>query len=179
MRKSYLALKVPVSRRAQWYKALRTTMEVKGIPVKWQPGYFHITAVFVDDNNHVPELQEAFAKVLTDRKAPSFVIDKLDAFLTGNGEQYIVHLASSCVPAELKSLIDELRAAAEATGANYSKKFLFHVTLGRIDASTADLKDVRNAIAEIPFPPFTVTIPEVNYFYHGNNWLINKWKLII
>ena len=69
--KNYLEFKIPVQRNAQWYKELCEAMQEVRIPVRWQNGFYHITVAFLHDDLHVKELREAFACILSGKKAPS------------------------------------------------------------------------------------------------------------
>ena len=80
--KNYLEFKIPVQRNAQWYKDLYEAMQEVRIPVRWQNGFYHITVAFLHDDLHVKELREAFARILSGKKAPSITLDKLEAFQT-------------------------------------------------------------------------------------------------
>ena len=102
---NYLEFKIPIKKNAEWFVTLRNAMASEGIPVKWESGSFHITAVFIYDDQPVEELKSAFSRRLTGRKAPSLTLDKLDAFTTKN--DIIVNATASQLSESLAALIEE------------------------------------------------------------------------
>ena len=174
--KNYLELKIPVQRNTQWYKELCDAMQEERIPVRWQNGFYHITVAFLHDDNHVKELRDAFAQILSDRPAPSITLDKLEAFATQSGKEIVINLAPSHPSDELLALIDEVRTAAINSGSQISKDFFIHITLGRIDAQDATLDEVKDIISSVDFEPFTVSIREAEHRYFRGA-TINRWTL--
>ena len=174
---NYLELKFPVREDAQWFFQLSMEMLQAKIPVRWQRGFFHITAVFVYDNQRVTELREAFSRVLAGRKAPKIKVDKLDAFLTSSGREIILNLSPSQPSEELLALINDLRTAAQNVGAHINPNFLLHITIGRIDAREAALDDVRRVISAIDVKPVIAPIRDINYLYLANHTPIAHWTL--
>lgn len=175
--KNYLEFKIPVQRNVQWYKDLYEAMQEVRIPVRWQNGFYHITVAFLHDDLHVKELREAFACILSGKKAPSITLDKLEVFQTQSGKELIINLAPSHPSDELLTLINELRSAAINSGSQISKDFFIHITLGRIDAEDADLDEIKDIISSISFSPFKVSIKEAEYRYFRAD-TIDHWKFI-
>ena len=105
---NYLELKVPVRQDAEWFMKLRERMAAEGIDVRWQNGFYHTTVAFIDGDNHIEALCEAFYRRLSAQKQLSLTIDKLDVFATGSGS-LIIHLGSTHPSQELMSLVEVLR----------------------------------------------------------------------
>lgn len=149
----------------------------EGISVLWQRGFFHITAVFVYDDQYVEQLRNAFSHVLAGRKAPRIKVDKLDAFMTSSGKEIILYLSPSQPSDELLALINDLRTAAQEGGANINLDFFLHITIGRIDARETTLEDVRRVISNISVKPVIAPIRDINYLYLSNHTSIAHWTL--
>jgi 2'-5' RNA ligase len=171
---NYLELKIPIKKNAEWFVALRNAMASEGIPVKWESGSFHITAVFIYDDQPVEELKSAFSRRLTARKAPSLTLDKLDAFTTKN--DIIVNVTASQLSESLAALIEEVRSEAASRNVDMRRSFILHITLGRIDMTAANLPMVKKIIDSIAIPAFTLYIKKANYRYKGGK-IIQTWQM--
>ncbi len=171
---NYLELKTPVKKDAKWFVELRNAMALEGIPVRWQSGSFHITAVFIYEDHPVEELKSAFSRCLTGRKAPSLTLDKLDAFTTKN--DIIVNITASKPSESLTALIEEIRTEAASRGVDLRQSFLLHITLGRIDVAAAKLPKVKKIIDSVAITPFTLNITKANYRYFRGK-IIQTWQM--
>jgi len=171
---NYLELKIPIKKDAEWFVELRNAMALEGIPVKWESGSFHITAVFIYDDRPVEELKFAFSRCLTGREAPSLTLDKLDVFTTKY--DIIVNITASQLSDSLAALIEEVRAEAANRSVDMRQSFLLHITLGRIDVAAATLPKVKKIIDSIAITPFTLNITKANYRYKGGK-IIQTWQM--
>ena len=171
---NYLELKIPVKKDAEWFVDLRNAMASEGIPVRWQSGSFHITAVFIYDDQPVEELRSAFSRCLSAHEAPSLTLDKLDAFTTKN--DIIVNITASQMSESLAALIEEVRGEAASRGVDMRQSFMLHITLGRIDVTAAKLPKVKKIIDSIAITPFTLNITKANYRYFRGK-IIQTWQL--
>ena len=176
MKQNYIELKFPINPKAKWFDDLRKAFDESGIAVRWQNGYFHLTVAFVNDDKKVPELRESFSRNLTGRTALPLTIDQLSAFRTSNGGEYIIYLSSTQPSEEFMALIEALRNEAINVGANINSNFIFHITLGRINANNATLEEIENILATIEFPSFSVEICEAEYRFFRSK-TIQSWKL--
>lgn len=158
--KTYLEIKVPISFNAPWFNELREAL--KDMPVLWQRNFYHITMAFIDDTQHLSDLEAIMHKYLDNAKPVTITFDKLDVFTASNGMQ-IVHLTSSEIPADFQNLVDDIRSDICCTNSNIQSDFRLHVTLGRIIEPEADIDDVGFLIDEIDLSPFTLTLDEVEY----------------
>ena len=82
------AMNVPVKRDptwSDWAKMTRAKIKSAGIPVnKWQLLYYHITILFLDDDECTESLTPGFAQIVKSYPALPMTIDKIDAFTTTN-----------------------------------------------------------------------------------------------
>ena len=174
---NYLEFKIPV-REPRWLSNLALDMLREKISVCWQNAFYHITIVFVHDDTHILELQKAFDRVLTNRKAPRIEVDKLDAFQTQNGKEIILCLAPSQPTEELIALIKDLLDAAKATGANINPSFRIHITLGRIKTEEISLEQIQKILDTVTIKPIKTTIRDVTYLYRSfGHKPIAQWTL--
>ena len=158
--KTYLEIKVPISYSAPWFAELRKAL--KEMPVLWQKGYYHITLAFIDNTQHLSDVEAIMYKYLDHAKPVNITFDKLDVFTAGNG-MLIVHLGASNIPEEFQTLVDNIRNDVSSTNSEIRSDFRLHVTLGRITEPEADIDDVGFLIDDIDFHPFTLQLNEVEY----------------
>ena len=71
--KSYLVIKVPISFEAPWFVELRESL--KDMPVLWQRDFYHITMTFIDDTQHLKDIEAIMHKYLDNTKPVSFTFD--------------------------------------------------------------------------------------------------------
>ena len=170
--KTYLELKVPITFEAPWFNEVREAL--KDMPVVWQKDYYHITLAFLDDTQHLKDIETIMHKYLDEAKVVSITFDKLDVFTAGNGT-LMVYLGSSKIPEAFQTLVDDIRCELCCTNSNIQSDFNLHVTLGRITEPEADINDVGFLIDEIDITPFTLTLDEVEYReFRGRSIYKNK-----
>ena len=158
--KTYLEIKVPISYSAPWFSELRK--ELKDMPVFWQKGYYHITLAFIDDTQHLPDVETIMHKYLDHAHPVNITFNKLDVFTAGSG-MMIVYLGTNNVPEGFQTLVDDIRRDICYTHSSIQSDFKLHVTLGRITEPEADIDDVGFLIDKIDFMPFTLTLNEFEY----------------
>lgn len=172
---SYLKYNVPVYWNAEWFTHLRNNMEKAGIDVDWQkPGTFHITAVYIYDTGNAQDLCDAFERIISRQHTPSITIDKFGVFQAKISKHLVIHLDSTKKDDEVMPLINELRDAAKALGANI-EDFRFHITLSKNVKTNTTPEQVQQILDTIPLPSFTLPITEVEYRWY--NPTIRKWTL--
>lgn len=170
--KSYLEIKVPLSFDAPWFFELRESL--KDMPVLWQRDFFHITMAFIDDTQHMKDIESIMHKFLDNAHPVTMTFDKLDVFSTGSG-MLIVHLTASEIPNDFQTLVDDIRCDICCTNSNIQSEFRLHVTLGRITEPEVDIDEVGFIIDEINIPAFTLTLDEVEYReFRGRSIYKNK-----
>ena len=81
--KTYLEIKVPIYHSAPWFYELRKAL--KDMPVLWQKGYYHITIAFIDETQHLSDVETIMHKYLDHAHPVNITFDKLDVFTAGNG----------------------------------------------------------------------------------------------
>ena len=158
--KSYLEIKVPITFEDSWFVKLRESL--KDMPVFWQRNVYHITMVFIDDTQHLVDVESIMQKYLDSAKPVSITFDKLDVFTATNG-MLIVNLTATEIPEDFQTLVDDIRCDVSCTNSNIQSDFKLHVTLGRITEPEVDIDDVGFLIDEIDLTPFTLTLHEVEY----------------
>ena len=175
---NYLELKIPLRQSAKWFVNLRRAMAEAKIPVRWQPGGFHLTVAFISNDQPVKALSVAFDKQLSGRQAPLQTFDKVNAFIAKTSSEIIIHLSSTQLSPTLQTLVDLLRKEAVDAGADIENDFILHVTLGRIDANKATLEQVRRIAESIQVPPFTLLLQKAEYLYFRGksiqHWTMNQ-----
>ena len=175
---NYLELKTPIRQSANWFVNLRKAMAEAKIPVRWQPGGFHLTVAFISNDQPAKALSVAFDKQLAGRKAPIQTFDKVDAFIAKTGDEIIVHLTSTMLSPTLQTLVESLRKEAIYAGADIENDFILHVTLGRIDGQKTTLEQVRRIAKSIQVPPFTLLLQKAEYrYFRGKSiqsWIMNQ-----
>ena len=172
--KSYLEIQVPLRYDALWFKALRNAF--KGIPVRWQKGYFHITMAFLDETPSDVDFVPAISEQLRTFIAPTLTFDKLDVFSTMSGDMYIVNLTCTNIPQTFVNLVNKVRAEFEKQGAVIESDFRLHVTLGRIKDLTISQKEIEDMLAGVVLPSFSLKLPNVTYrWFRGRT--IGEWHL--
>ena len=132
------------------------------MPVLWQKGFYHITIAFIDDTQHLSDLEAIMHKYLDHALPVNITFDKLDVFTAGSG-MMIVYLGTNNNPEGLQTLVDDIRRDICFTHSRIQSDFKLHVTLGRITEPEASIDDVGFLIDEIDFMPFTLTLNEVEY----------------
>lgn len=172
--KSYLEIQVPLCYDAQWLESLRRAF--KGIPVRWQKGYFHITMAFLDETPSDVDFTPMISKQLRTTIAPTITFDKLDVFPTRSNDMYIVNLTCTNVPKTFENLIDKIREEFVKRGAVIESKFRLHVTLGRIQNMAISQKGIERVLSAIALSSFTLQLADVEYrWFRGRT--IGLWHL--
>ena len=177
--KSYLQFHVPLDRRVGWYRALGAALNrVKG--VRWQLGFFHITAAFINDKMDTAEADEVAGILdegLKGLAAPTIGFDTVGAFTTQGGGMHIVYLTASRVPKGWADFIDRVRTELSAAGYHLGS-YQMHVTLARIPANSIDLESLRALIASVDVPMIPLTLTKADYrFYREFNHAVREWAL--
>lgn len=176
---NYLELKVPIRWNAAWFLKLREAVAAERLPknsVSWQCKHHHITVAFINNDESVGLLANVFDRILSTCEPPMLTFDKVDAFIAKDAPVIIVNLTSTKPSPALMSLIKSLRDAAVVTGAEIDGEFLLHITLGRIDARTASVEQVKRIADGIQVPPFTLLLNEAEYrYYRGKS--IRSWRM--
>ena len=158
--KTYIELKVPIRFEDAWFKQLRDLL--KGVDIRWQRGYYHITMAFLDYTpdkvNMVPGLNE----LLNDAESPSITFDKLDAFASGYHRQ-VIYLTTTQAPEEFLELVEDVREFFLAMGCEIQSGFKLHVTLGRVQDSRMNVRKLQDIISQVDMSTFTLDLTEVDY----------------
>ena len=174
-RQTLLKIAVPLRLNTRWYNALQQAFLSAGIPVNWQSGGFHITAIFMYDDTQKDTLKAIFDHIISHHDAPELIFDKLNAFTGKKSGKHIVNLTSTNPSHEYSSFINELRAAAIEAGAQL-EDYRLHVTLGRIHDSRASLDTAQEILSSVRLEPFSVTLRSVIFKYLDGDE-IDSWVI--
>ena len=178
---NFFEIKIPVRKDEgwnEWAKEMRSKIKAAGISVRWQMFHYHMTLLFLDDDNCVKELNQEFEQCMSVFYSLTMTIDKLDAFTTGDGASHIIYLTSSQVPSQILTLADDARTLADSVDANYDKRpFKPHVTLGRVSAEKVSLDQLRSVLRTVSQPIFNCILNEAEHRYFKGD-KIKTWKLI-
>lgn len=177
-RSSFIQFHVPLNRRSQWYHDLTASLDgVKS--VKWQNGFFHITAAFVNDKIGFVEanrIAEILNEELLGITAPIIDFDTLDAFATQGGGTIVVYLTASCVSEQWEALIDRIRTRLKGSGYDLGP-YRMHVTLARIPAGSIDLEELRHRISRIIIPRMAMSLTKADYrFFKEFKCAVREWE---
>ena len=111
---NFFEIKIPVRKDEgwnEWAKEMRSKIKAAGIPVRWQMFHYHMTLLFLDDDNCIEDLNQEFEQCMSVFYSIPITIDKLDAFTTGDGASHIIYLTSSQVPSQiLKVSLEQLQS---------------------------------------------------------------------
>lgn len=177
-----LAMNVPVKRDpawSDWARMTRSKIKSAGIPVnKWQLLYYHMTILFLNDDECAEALTPRFAKIVKSCPAIPMTIDKIDAFTTTNGAEHIIYLSSTQVPPQILTLANDARTQADGLNADYDKRpFKPHVTFGHVPADKMSLEELQAILRTLEQPAFHCVLKEAEHRYRRSNGTIKKWKL--
>ena len=65
---NFFEIKIPVRKNEgwdEWAKNMRSTLKAAGIPVRWQMFHYHMTLLFLDDDNCVEDLNQEFEQCIS------------------------------------------------------------------------------------------------------------------
>lgn len=158
--KTYIEIQVPLRYDARWFEELRNVC--KGIDVRWQIGYFHITMAFIDVTPIGVDLRPILEKHLRTFIAPTLTFDKLDAFTVMSG-MHIIYLTATVIPQPFLALVQAIRTDLKAAGCVMYSDFRLHVTLGRVKDPLVQLATLRQMLGTVSFSSFTQILTDVDY----------------
>ena len=145
--------------------------------MRWQRNYYHIIMAFIDDTQHLPEVEAIMHKYLDNARPVTITFDTLDVFITNTG-MFIVNLTTNHIPDEFQKLVDDIRCDICCTKSDMQSDFRLHVTLGRIIKQKNDIDEVGYLFDEIDFKPFTLSLNEVEYrLFRGRSIYKNLLRL--
>ena len=177
-----LAMNVPVKRDpawSDWAKMTRARIKSAGVSVnKWQLLYYHMTILYLDDDECAASFTPGLAKIVNSCSALSMTIDKIDAFTTSNGAEHIIYLSSTQVPEQILTLANDARTLADSLNADYDKRpFNSHITFGHVPANKMSLEELRAILQSLEQPAFHCVLNEAEHRYRRSNGTIKRWKL--
>lgn len=176
---NFFEIKIPVRKSEgwnEWANNMRSTIMATGVPIRWQMSHYHMTLLFLNDDNCVENLNQEFEQHMSVFHSIPITIDKLDAFTTGDGACHVIYLTSTQVPPQITTLAENARKLADGMNANYDKRpFTPHITLGRIPTDKVSLDRLQALLRTIEQPLFNCVLNEAEHrYYKGDK--IKTWK---
>lgn len=184
MMKCYLEIEVPVRYDALWFKELRDAC--KGVDVRWQRAWHHITMAFLDEMPVGVDFRGILDKHLKHYQAPELTFDKVDSFRTKFGMP-IIYLSVTHVPKDFEAIVQAIRNDFETAGCEMQSAFKLHVTLGRVTDAAINVRALQRITASIQpptIPPQTPKnqfhiIPRQNTSHHHPPPIVPEvWRII-
>ena len=123
MMKCYLEIEVPVRYDALWFKELRDAC--KGVDVRWQRAWHHITMAFLDEMPAGVNFRGILDRHLKHYQAPELTFDKVDSFRTKSGMP-IIYLSATHVPKDFEAIVQAIRNDFETVGCKMQSAFKCH-----------------------------------------------------
>ena len=160
MMKCYLEIEVPVRYDALWFKELRDAC--KGVDVRWQRAWHHITMAFLDEMPAGVNYRGILNRHLKHYQAPELTFDKVDSFRTKFGMP-IIYLSVTHVPKDFEAIVQAIRNDFETAGCKMQSAFKLHVTLGRVTDAAINVRALQRITASIQPPPFTLKLQKINF----------------
>jgi 2'-5' RNA ligase len=173
--KTYLEIKVPVSFDDYWFRELRDLL--RGVDIRWQRNYYHITMAFLDFAPDGVNLVPGLNTLLEDAVAPAITFDKLDAFASGYHRQ-VIHLSTTDAPQDFLALVEDVRRFFKAKGCVLQSDFKLHVTLGRVQYPRMNVHKLKDIISQVELPDITLDLTEVDYrVFKDYGKPLGHWRL--
>lgn len=146
MMKCYLEIEVPVRYDALWFRELRDAC--KGVDVRWQRAWHHITMAFLDEMPVGVNFRGILDRHLKHYQAPELTFDKVDSFRTKSGMP-IIYLSVTHVPKDFEAIVQAIRNDFETAGCKIQSAFKLHVTLGRVTDAAISTRALQRITASI------------------------------
>ena len=158
--KCYLEIEVPVRYDPLWFKELRDAC--KGVDVRWQRAWHHITMAFLDEMPAGVNFRGILDRHLKHYQAPELTFDKVDSFRTKSGMP-IIYLSVTHVPKDFEAIVQAIRNDFETAGCKMQSAFKLHVTLGRVTDAAINVRALQRITASIQPPPFSLKLQKINF----------------
>jgi len=171
---SYLEVQLPISKNARWISDLKS--QLKGVPIRWQNGFYHITLAFLDDSPNKLDVSSVIDRHMNNATIYNLCFDKLDAFTTTSSKMHIINLTATDVPGPFINWVNGIRNDLVANGCVMQSGFRLHVTLGRVDSSAIKIDRLQGLIEKFRMPSFVLPLRSFDYReFRGET--IKRWKI--
>ena len=171
---TYLEVQLPISRNARWMSDLKS--QLKGVPVRWQNGFYHITLAFLDDSPKELDVSSVIDRHMDNATVYNLCFDKLDAFTTTSSKMHIINLTATDIPEPFMNWVNGIRSDLVANGCLLQSGFRLHVTLGRVDSSAITIERLQEIIEKFKMPSFVLSLRSFDYKVLGGE-TIKRWEL--
>lgn len=160
---NYIEIEVPINDKGLWMTELRD--ELRRYGVKWQNGFYHITLAFIHDSSDEErnKITAIADEVLSSQKPYSMTFGEIDAFTTKGRRTHVIYLRLSEDNATFTKMVQTLRSRIAEVADGMEPDFQLHVTLGRVDAANATLKELKSAIEFVDAPEEDIVLRKVNH----------------
>lgn len=148
----YVEILTEIHWESDWFQQFRNVL--LPFPIRWQNSRrmpYHLTPAFMDD---VADEASICAVVNSHRFPGVVVVDQLEAFCTLSGDEIIIAASAVHPSDELVSSIHDLRDKLTSAGADIRTPFKYHITLGRADATSVSIDELRACIGKAQAPSF-------------------------
>ena len=171
---TYLEVQLPISKNARWISDLKN--QLKGVPVRWQNGFYHITLAFLDDSPNKLDVSSVIDRHMKTAAIYNLCFDKLDAFTTNSSKMHIINLTATDIPEPFMNWVNGIRTDLEANGCLMQSGFRLHVTLGRVDSSAIKIDRLQGIIENFKMPSFVLPLRSFDYReFRGES--IKRWEI--
>lgn len=177
---TYLSIRLPIKENANWFEELKR--QLGHLHVRWQNGGYHITLAFLNDSPIDKDVPSVISRHLDKAAIHSLTFDRLDVFTAVISKQHIINLTVSDVPEAFYSWVDGIRQDLKSQGCMIQSGFKLHVTLGRVEMSDMDLRDLQTLVGKIQIPSFSLPLSSLEYrepvsIDKRKGRLIKKWTI--
>ena len=171
---TYLEVKLSIRKSARWFSDLRC--QLKGVPVGWQEGAYHITLAFLNDSPQNLDVSSIIDGHMKNVPVNNLCFDKLDVFTTNSGIEHIVNLTATDIPEPFMNWVNGIRSDLTANGCLMQSGFRLHATLGRVKSSAIKVERLQEMIAKVKIPPFVLPLKSYDYRIRKGR-IIKEWEL--
>jgi len=101
------------------------------------------------------------------------MIDSIRVFTGRTGKLHYIGLSSNDIPEKFQKSVDTLRKRLTEIGCSLEPDFMFHITIGFVDASRITLAELKQTVAEIEAPGYYLCLSNyrlVRYDGHKVEW---------
>lgn len=173
MRESYVAVKVPVSISAKWYKKFCDVFSINN-----HRRNFHITLAYCTNASaeEYEEMNKAVREIVESCNEITLVTQGIDVFPAHNTNNYVIYLKTACIDDSFDILKDKVRECVGSI-AYKMEEFRMHITLLKKDRDSISIDELKKKLNEISVPLFDLELTEVYHTYARSQRLPESWRL--
>jgi len=152
--KHYVEVVLPIDPKDESILNFRNEIDKKVPYVDWidpEEMPYHVTLAFLHELGDSFKVADALKSFSIGYSAS---LDSIKVFSDKRGKRHVIAFSSSDIPDRFMKSVDELRKRLAEAGAAVEPDFMFHVTLGFVDAGRISLDELQKRVAEVPAPGF-------------------------